>query len=142
MKRQWLLGMILLVLVSVAWAATPKTRGATYTVGADVDASGQVVAVATGQDVPATMAPFLSQAARQWRFQPPVIEGKPVTVHTWIVVDLRAVPKPDGNYAISVKFVSNGPKVACGGRSAGGRGPRFVSRWALIEHFRTEVGPC
>jgi hypothetical protein len=103
--------LVVLVWAAALQAVTPGLRGATYTVGADVDRTGHIAAVQVDKDVAPQLATVLARAVRQWRFAPPVMEGHPVTVHTWICADILATPKPDGNYTISVSFVSNGPKT-------------------------------
>jgi TonB family protein len=103
-------GLVLLAWSAVSLAAEPATRGEEFTVGADVDTRGHIVAVQVDKGVSAQIATVLGQAVKQWRFAPPIVDGKPVSVHTWIHVDLRAAPRAGSGYAVSVRYIWNGPR--------------------------------
>jgi hypothetical protein len=108
--RMFVAGLVLLAWSAVSLAAAPATRGEEFTVGADVDTQGHIVAVQADKGVSAQLATVLGQAVKQWRFAPLMVDGHPVSVHTWIRVGLLAAPRAGGGYTVSVRYIWNGPR--------------------------------
>ena len=107
-------GMLLLAGSLTARAA--ERREQTYRVGADVDATGHVIATQVEQDVPASIAAVLTSAVKQWQFVSATRNGQSVPAHTFIYAKLQALPNASGQYDLHISFAGNGPKFDRAGR--------------------------
>lgn len=107
-------GMLLLAGSLTARAA--EQREQTYRIGADVDATGHIVATQVEPDVPASIATLLTSAAKQWQFVSAKRNGQPVPAHTFISIKLQALPNASGQYGLRISFAGNGPKFDRAGR--------------------------
>lgn len=101
----------LLALACVLPVRAADIREQTYSVGADVDAQGQIVATQFVDGVPAPVAKLLTTAVQQWRFTPAKVGGQAVPAHTFISVKLRATPNAKGGHALRISYAGNGPRL-------------------------------
>lgn len=109
-------GMLLLAVSLTAQAA--ERREQTYRIGADVDATGRVIATQIEQDVPASIAVVLTSAVKQWQFVSATHNGQPVPAHTFIYAKLLALPNASGQYHLHIIYAGNGPKFDRAGWAA------------------------
>jgi len=110
MKSVMLSAATLLLVCSFSAQAAEK-REQTYSVGADVDAQGHITATQLDLDVPASIAPVLASAVKQWQFTPAKLNGRSVPAHTFISAKLQALPNTSGQYNLRISFEGNGPKL-------------------------------
>ncbi|HEV2681543.1 MAG TPA: energy transducer TonB [Rhodanobacter sp.] len=108
MKSVMLSAATLLLACSLTAQAADK-REQTYSVGADVDAQGHITATQVDPDVPASIAPVLAAAVKQWQFTAAKLNGRPVPAHTFISAKLQALPNTNGQYNLRISFMGNGP---------------------------------
>lgn len=101
----------LLALACVLPARAADVREQTYSVGADVDAQGHVVATQFEDGVPASVTKPLTAAVQQWHFVPVKVDGQAVPAHTFISVKLHATPNTQGNYNLRISYAGNGPRL-------------------------------
>lgn len=76
----------------------------------EVDAGGQVVAVETLTKLTPEVQTFLADKLREQRFEPPMLDGRPVGGVTYAWQDVCAAPV-DGAYRLAVKYRGNGPAL-------------------------------
>jgi len=101
-----------LLALACAWPArAADVREQTYSVGADVDAQGRVVATQFEDGVSASVTKLLAAAAQQWRFVPAKVDGQAVPAHTFISAKLRAMPNAQGSYNLRISYAGNGPRL-------------------------------
>lgn len=128
MHRRGLLAVARLLFCTGA-VAQQVVREQPITLQLDVDALGQVTAAKPMGPLPilipnrgrlvaerpmyAPLSPLLAQAAvqvaSQWRFKPIVVAGQPATGRTWANATLQIVKRDDGNFAVALRYVRNGP---------------------------------
>jgi TonB family protein len=108
MKNVMLCAAMLLLACSLTARAADR-REQTYRVGADVDAEGHVTAIQVDPKVPASIAPVLASAVKQWQFVPAKLDGRPVSAHTFISTKLQALLNAQGQYDLHISFTGNGP---------------------------------
>lgn len=101
----------LLALASVLPLHAAEVRAKQFQVGANVDAQGKVTATQFDADVSAGVASVLTAALKQWSFVPAKQDGQAVPAHTFIRVRLKATPDAQGQYALRISFVGNGPRL-------------------------------
>lgn len=101
----------LLALACVLPVHAAEVRAKVFQVGANVDAQGKVTATQFDAAVPAGIANVLTAAMKQWRFVPARLNGQAVAAHTFVRVRLKATPDAQGQYALRISFVSNGPRL-------------------------------
>lgn len=101
----------LLALVCMLPVRAAEVRGQTYSVGADVDAQGRVVATQFESDVPASVAKLLAAAVQQWHFIPAKVDGQAMPAHTFISAKLLATPNTQGSYNVRIVYEGNGPRL-------------------------------
>jgi TonB family protein len=99
-----------LLLASAQTAHAAERREQTYRVGADVDATGHVIATQIDRDVPASIAGVLATAVRKWQFVSATRNGQPVPAHTFIYSKLLVLPGANGQYSLHIIYTGNGPK--------------------------------
>lgn len=87
----------------------PKTFEHIYSVGANVNADGQIVQIQPDPDVPPPIAAVLDEAVKHWRFVPVQQGGKAVPVHSYLVAEVQALPQESGKFAVRVSYVRVGP---------------------------------
>ncbi|OOG59277.1 hypothetical protein [Rhodanobacter sp. C03] len=87
-----------------------QTREQTFTVGADVDAQGQVTQTQPEPGAAPQIAAVLDEAIKHWRFVPTQHDGKAAPAHTFITAKLEALPVTDGKYSLRISYVGVGPK--------------------------------
>ena len=109
MKNIMLCAGMLLLTVSLTTQAAER-REQTYRVGANVDATGHVIATQVEQDVPASIVAVLTSAVKQWQFAPATRNGQPVPAHTFVYAKLLALPNASGQYDLRISYAGNGPK--------------------------------
>jgi len=112
MKRR-LLPLLALSLLAPAAAAPPQVPELVLIHAEsriEVDASGQVVAVETLTKLTPEVQAFLADKLRKQRFEPPMLDGRPVGGVTYAWQDVCAAPV-DGAYRLAVKFRGNGPAL-------------------------------
>lgn len=102
---------VALLLACSLSAHAAQKREQTYRVGADVDATGHVTATQIDPDVPASIAPVLASAVKQWQFVPASRNGQAVSAHTFIYARLQALPDAKGQYSLRISFKGNGPRM-------------------------------
>jgi TonB family protein len=107
--KHFLIGAALLLACAQTVHAAER-REQTYQVGADVDATGHVIATQIEPDVPPSIAGVLTSALRQWQFVSAKRNGQPVPAHTFISARLLALPNASGQYSLHVIYAGNGPK--------------------------------
>ena len=78
-------------------------------VALDVDPEGRVAAVEISRGkVPAALIDRVDAAARQWRFQPLMRDGKAVNGRTYARMEICLVPNED-EYQVAIDYRGNGP---------------------------------
>ncbi len=110
MKPAVLCTVLLLLACALPVQAADKHE-MTYKVGANVDVQGRVTVTQLDADVPASIAPVLAAAVKQWQFVPATNHGHPVLAHTFIFAKLQATPNAAGRYDVRISFAGNGPKL-------------------------------
>lgn len=101
-----------LLSLACAWPTrAAEVREQTYSVGADVDAQGHVIATQLEDNVPASVAKLLTAAVQQWHFIPAKVDGRAVAAHTFISAKLRATPNTQGSYNMRISYEGNGPRL-------------------------------
>ncbi len=101
-------GIMLLVCALPVRAADSQNQ--TYVVGAEVNALGEVTTTQPESGVTKPIAAVLDLALRHWRFVPAQKDGKAASVHTFITATLESVSGADGKYALTIRYISQGPK--------------------------------
>lgn len=109
MKHFMFCAAVLLVCALPARAADVREKF--YTIGADVDTNGHVIATQVDADVSAPLAATLAAAVKQWQFVPAKRDGQPVPAHTFAYVKLQAIPDARGQYGLRISFEGNGPRL-------------------------------
>lgn len=109
MKRFVLCTVLLLLWTSSALGA--EVREAFYSVGADVDAQGQISATRFDADVPAPISEVIVSAMKQWRFSPATSNGQPVPARTFIRVKVQTSPDESTPNQLLIIFAGNGPRL-------------------------------
>jgi len=102
---------VALLLACSLSAQAAQKREQSYRIGADVDATGHVTATQLDPDVPASIAPVLVSAVKQWQFVPASRNGQAVSAHTFIYTKFQALPDAKGRYSLRISFEGNGPKM-------------------------------
>lgn len=110
MKRLIHCAIIVALMLLMPLGLATQTREQTFTVGADVDAQGQVTQTQPAPGVNPQIAALLDEALKHWRFIPAQHNGKAAPSHTFIVAKLEALPTPDGKYSLRISYVSHGPQ--------------------------------
>jgi hypothetical protein len=77
----------------------------------DVDAAGQVVAVAFPDTIPETLAKPAREVMGHWRFKPAEAGGHAVGAKTWANVSLQVVKRDPAGFSLMVVYKSNGPRL-------------------------------
>ncbi|MGN6513545.1 MAG: energy transducer TonB [Lysobacteraceae bacterium] len=85
----------------------------------DIRADGSVdrYAIDEADKVPAAVRGILDRQVPAWKFEPAIVDGKPVPVHTSATIRLLAKPLDDGGYAAGIQSVG----FFGGGTDDGGR---------------------
>lgn len=87
-----------------------QTLEQVFTVGADVDAQGQVTQTQPEPGVDPQIAAVLDEAIKHWRFIPAQHDGKAAASHTFIMAKLEALPVADSKYSLHISYIGHGPK--------------------------------
>lgn len=130
------LGLLLVLGVTVAAVASPKTTDIWLYGSVDIDADGHVSALAW-DPLPkghAWLAERMAPAVRSWEFVAATVDGQPVPTSTGLVVKLRAIQREDGSLAIAVASARTGPMTLV----AKARAPKFP-REALNGRVNAQV---
>lgn len=78
-----------------------------------VDATGRVTVVEPDAALPTALQQVVRERALQWKFDPPLLEGRPVAGTTYAT--LRGCAVPDGDdYRIALDFKGTGPRYLTG----------------------------
>lgn len=112
----------LLLATDVHSAMGARIPGHLYTVAIDVDTKGNVVGIKPAEATPPPVAALLEQAPKQWRFTPAMKDGHAASVHSYLVVDVRALPAGTDKFSIQVSYVGVGPEYRAPNT---GKGPDY-----------------
>lgn len=93
----------------------------TYVLDVVLGADGSVQSTEVRDEAPASVAAFLDQRVRQWRFQPGEVDGTPAQTHTAVSVRLRATPRADNPDQMDVAVLG----AATGAASESSAPPRY-----------------
>jgi hypothetical protein len=82
----------------------------TFVVGADVNALGEVTAIQPAPNKTKPIEEILDLAVKHWRFVPAQRDGKAVSVHTFVVAKVEALPGANGRGTVRVTYELHGPR--------------------------------
>jgi hypothetical protein len=105
-------GFFLCAALLLTWALPIRAadmREQVFTIGADVNAKGEVVQTQLEAGTAKPIAAVLDLALKQWRFEPAQEDGKAVPAHTFIEAKLEAIPDDSGKYTLRISYVRHGP---------------------------------
>lgn len=109
---KWML-LAALLLPSLALAAgkarvmtTPPIR-----VQVQVNALGHVVDISPMQKLNEPFAGIVQHTLANWTFYPARINDKPVATTTWLSIELKAQMRDNGDAAVQVVYLGNGPDI-------------------------------
>lgn len=103
---------LLAAAVSLAAEAGETRQPVTFSSQAriEVDAGGNVTDVRTDPKLPSGIADALRENVRQWKFAPPLAQGKPVSGVTYARVGACAAPTTEHAFALAFEYIGNGPR--------------------------------
>jgi hypothetical protein len=83
----------------------------------EIGPDGRVTDYQPSRDVPALVADIADANVRSWTFEPVLVDGRPVTATTGILLTLQARPTREGGVALEVKDVKFGAHEGPVGRT-------------------------
>lgn len=108
----------LLLLWLVAWmtpwlaqAADKEMTTPPITVQVQVDAQGRLAEIKPLTKLGEPFDGIIQRALAHWTFDPARVDGKPVVTTTWLAIDLKAQVHDNGDAAVQVRYLGNGPDV-------------------------------
>jgi len=107
-----LAGFVLAVVACVVQAATPPSREFTLSLGGDlvIDEQGAVKRYQLDDGLAPVLAGLVQRNVESWRFEPVVVDGRPVVARTRMRLALLARDRGDGDYVLKVESVGFGER--------------------------------